>query len=199
MKKIFLTLIFASLVFSSCDSTDTDNVSTITNYPTFEYDDFVVLPLGSTFEPNAIASEGGESIPVTTSGSVNTNQVGVYDITYSAVNSDGFEGVAFQTVIIHDPNIIGTDVSGNIRDKNNNARRGVISLVEGTTSIFYSTDFGFAGNFPMYFQMNGDIISEIPQNYINSVTSVALTYDPTSLRFTTKIKPYNFGYTFEYY
>ena len=161
----------------------------------------VIVPLNGTYEPDGIATENGEEIPITIDGAedVNVNQVGIYNVTYTATNVDGFQGNASQTVIVHDPSIVGTDVSGNIRDKNNNARKGVITLVEGTTSIFYCTDFGFAGSFPVYFQMNGDIISEIPQSYINSVTSVALTYDPNLLLFTTLISPYGFSYTFEYY
>jgi hypothetical protein len=154
--------------------------------------------VGGTFSPAATASENGVDLPVTTTESVNTNIVGIYDVAYSAANSDGFVASAFQTVVVHDPSIVGTDVTGNIQDANNPARTGVISLIEGTTSIFLSSDFGFGGTFPVYFQMDGDVISEIPQTYVFGATSVALTYDPGAMIFTTSIQPYGFDYTFEY-
>lgn len=200
MKKIMLYIIIPCITvfFNSCDTDDTENVSDITNYATFEFEELVVIPLGGTFTPSASASEDGNPLDVQSSGDVNTDVVGIYDVTYSATNSDGFDANVFQTVVVHDPAIIGTDVSGSIRDTNRNERTGVISLVEGTTSIFLASDFGFGGTFPVYFQMNGDVISEIPQNYIFGASSVDLTYDPVSKKFTTLINPQGFSYEFEY-
>lgn len=200
MKKIFITLFFISgLLFVSCDNEDTANVSSVTNYATFRYEPVIVIPLGGTYTQDVAATEDGKELKLIVEGSVNTNKVGVYKMTFSATNSDGFNAFVIQEVVVHDPSIVGTDVSGNIRDKNNNARTGVISLVKGTKSIFYCTDFGFSGSFPVYFQMNGNTISEIPQSYINDVDNVDLTYDPISKQFTTSIHPQDFGYTFEYY
>ena len=195
---IYITCLMTAFVFISCDVESTDNVSFVTDYAVFEYENLVVVPLGGTFTPSAIAAEGDAQLPVSVTESVNTNAVGIYDVSYAATNSDGFEASAFQTVVVHDPNIVGTDVSGAIQDIGRPERTGVISLVEGTTSIFYCTDFGFSGSFPMYFQMDGDVISEIPQNYIFGVESVDLTYDPVAQQFTTLINPQGFDYTFEY-
>lgn len=203
MKKIIIaTFLFtaALFTFTACeDDEGTANVSRVTNYPVFTYEPLIVLPLGGTFEPAATATEGGSEIPVTTDGTVDTSTVGIYTVTYTATNVDGFSANASQTVVIHDPAIVGTDVSGRIRDKNNNSRTGVISLVPGTTSIFYVTDFGFSNAFPMYFQMNGNTPSEISQNYANDVESVSISYDPVLNQFSNLILPNNFAYTFEYY
>lgn len=196
-KNIFIISILAIFV-SSCSKESTSDVSEVTNFAIIEAEPVVVVELGGTFVPSATATENGVNVEVSVISNVNTNVVGVYDVTYVAVNTDGFEATAFQSVVVHDPSIVGTDVSGNIWDKNNNSRTGIISLVEGTTSIFYVTDFGFAGTFPMYFQMDGDVISEIPQTYALSVTSVDLGYDPSVMEFTTVIHPYGFSYTFEY-
>lgn len=201
MKKIisYIYIFCAPVLFTSCTSdNDSEGLSAVTNYATFEYEELVVVPLGGTFTPSATASEDGNSLEVNSSGTVNTEVVGIYDITYSATNSDGFDANVFQTVVVHDPTIIGTDVSGAIRDTSRNERTGVISLIEGTTSIFLASDFGFGGTFPVYFQMDGDMISEIPQNYIFGATSVDLTYDPVSKKFTTLINPQGFSYEFEY-
>ncbi|HPF97097.1 MAG: DUF5011 domain-containing protein [Flavobacteriaceae bacterium] len=200
MKRLFkhIICIMAIVAFVSCDTEETSDVSRVTTYAVFEYDPIVVIPLGGAFEPSAIATENGGELQVTTTENVNTNVVGIYDVVYSATNSDGFEANAFQTVVVHDPSIVGNDVSGAIYDVGRPERTGVISLVEGTTSIFYCTDFGFSGSFPMYFQMDGDVISEIPQNYTFDVESVDLTYDPVLLQFTTFINPQGFDYTFKY-
>ncbi|WP_418499630.1 immunoglobulin-like domain-containing protein [Flagellimonas sp.] len=188
----------AFVVAVSCHKETTEGLSLVTNYAVFEYDALVVVEVGDDYTPTVNATENGQSIAVGTSSNVDTNTVGIYGVTFSATNSDGFEASVFQTVVVHDPDIVGTDVSGDIWDKGNNSRTGVISLVEGTTSIFYATDFGFAGAFPVYFQMDGDVISEIPQTYAFDVSSVDLTYDPVTREFTTLINPQGFGYTFEY-
>lgn len=195
---IYILALMAFVATVSCHKETTEGLSLVTNYAVFEYEALVVVEVGNDYAPTANATENGQSIAVETSGNVDTNTVGIYGVTYSAINSDGFEASVFQTVVVHDPTIIGTDVSGSIWDKGNNSRTGVISLVQGTTSIFYATDFGFAGAFPMYFQMDGDVISEIPQAYPFDVSGVDLTYDPVTREFTTLIHPQGFGYTFEY-
>jgi hypothetical protein len=197
MKKIFLFICAVLLV--SCTEDDSRNVSDVTNYATFDFEPVVAIPVGGTFTPAATATEGGVDIPVEVDGTVDTSTVGAYSVTYSAVNSDGYAASVTQTVVVHDPSIVGTDVSGNYQDKNNNARKGVISLVPGTTSIFYATDFGFAGAFPIYFQMDGDTISEIEQVYPLGQESIELTYNPSTEEFGITIQPAGFSYTFEYY
>lgn len=202
MKKIISTILVAfTFLLVSCESDTTADVSRVTNYPVFTFDETVTVPLGGVYNPNVVVTEGDQEIAYTVAGDddVDVNQVGVYTVTYSATNVDGFTANAVQTVIVHDPTIVGTNVSGNIRDAGNNARTGVISLVPGTTSIFLASDFGFAGAFPVYFQMNGDVISDIHQPYINGVSNVDLTYNPITNRFTILIHPQGFGYTFEYY
>ncbi|WP_157207471.1 immunoglobulin-like domain-containing protein [Mariniflexile maritimum] len=192
-----LSILLIAFLMMSCTE-ENPIESAITNFPTFEYNSMVVISLGSNFTPVVKATENGVELPVTKTGSVDINTVGVYTMTYTATNSDGFDGSVSQTVIVHNPLIIGTDVSGDIVDANNSTRTGVITLVKGTTSIFYVTDFAFSGAFPMYFQMNGNTISEIKQVYPLGQTSVDLTYDPVTKRFTTKVNPAGFSYTFKY-
>lgn len=195
----YIIPVFLLLFLTACEQDlDTEGISKVTIFPTIEFEPLKVVALGDSFTPTAIATEGGTEIPVTIAGTVDTGTVGIYSITFSATNSDGIAGSVTQTVVVHDPTIIGTDVSGEIEDINRPTRKGTITLVEGTSSIFYATDFAFGGVFPMYFQMDGDVISEINQPYIFSVTSVDLTYDPTTKVFTTLVNPYGFGYTFQY-
>lgn len=114
MKKIFLTLaiVLSGLtLFTSCDSTDTDNVSFTTNYPVFELigDEIIVVNVGGTFEdPGVIATENSVEIPYTSSvkglfqggNAIDTNVSDIYTITYSATNQDGFIGTTTRTVIV---------------------------------------------------------------------------------------------------
>jgi hypothetical protein len=119
-------------------------------------------------------------------------------VSYSAENSDGYSGSSSQQVIVYDPSIIPTDVSGNIEDIGRPERKGVITLVAGTTNIFHCTDMGFGGVFPLYFQMDGDVMTVIPQAFLFSVTSVDASYDPVARQFSTLMNPYGFSYTFQY-
>ena len=97
------------LIFGSCNKdniTETDDqlgISKITRYPTFTMngDRYVVLKPGDNYtEAGATAKEGTADIPVTIEGSVDTNTPGVYTITYSAVNKDGFAASVMRTVVV---------------------------------------------------------------------------------------------------
>ncbi len=202
INKFLILLVSLTFIISCSSDADTFGVSRVTTYPTFNYEPIVAVPLGGTFSTDDVtAFEGSTELPVNVVGSANTNVVGAYDFTYSAQNSDGFNGVVNQTVVVYDPNGTGTNVSGKIRDVNNNSRTGVISLVPGTSNIYYCTDFGFAGAFPVYFQMNGDIPSAIPQVFhgYDPATTVDIGYNPVTKKFTVAIDPYGFSYEFEYY
>ncbi|MFI0428178.1 immunoglobulin-like domain-containing protein [Mariniflexile sp. HMF6888] len=199
MKNILKSLTCIMVLFlSSCDTETTGNVSSVTNYPVFEYNDFAVIEKGSTFSGGATATEGGADLPVTVTSNLDVDNPGVYDVTYSAVNSDGFTANVNQTVVVYDPSIIASDVTGCYHDTGRPERVGCITLVEGTTNIFLASDFGFGGTFPVYFMMDGDTILEIPQTYAFGQSSVALTYDPVDGIFTTDISPAGFSYTFQY-
>ncbi|TPE43717.1 DUF5011 domain-containing protein [Pontibacter mangrovi] len=107
----------AALVLFSCEKDDdTGSVSFVTAYPEFEMagDRYVSVVQGETFtDPGVVAREGGEEIEVTVSGEVDTSTPGVYDITYSAVNSDNFSGSTTRTVaVLAAPEQAGVDISG---------------------------------------------------------------------------------------
>jgi len=194
---IKLFSVFAILAIVSCTEEDPIE-STITNFPTFDYEQLVIVAVGDSFTPGASAMEGENEIDIVISGSVNAGQVGVYIINYSATNSDGYDGSAAQTVIVHDPSIVGTDVSGDIYDTNTPTRTGNISLVPGTTSIFYATDMGGGGILPLYFQMDGDEMYVISQPYNYSTVNGAVgTYDPIARTFDVTFST-GWNYIFAY-
>jgi hypothetical protein len=110
MKKIaILFLAFFSLLFS-CNKDKINNtadkvgISKVTYYPiiTVAGDGIMAVANGSAFtDPGATAKAGSADVPVTTSGTVNTAEDGVYTITYSAVNVDGFGVTAYRTVAVY--------------------------------------------------------------------------------------------------
>lgn len=194
--KLFSVFVL-SVMIVSCSEEDPIE-STITYFPTFEYQDLVVVELGDSFTPSANAFEGDTELEVTISGSSDTNTVGIYNYTYSATNSDGYDGVVSQVVIVHDPTIVGTDVSGDIYDTNTPTRKGSISLVAGTTSMYYCTDMGGSGILPVYFQMDGDIMTVVPQpwNY-STVNGATASYNPIDLTFDITFST-GWNYVFAY-
>lgn len=210
MKKVILNKFFAAVIMIalcavtvSCEQEgDSFDISTPTFFPTFEFPDGnrLVLTTGSSFTPSAVVTEGETELTPTIDNGVNVNVPGIYSVNYSAINSDGYPGSASQEVVVYNPAIVPTDVRGNIVDVTNASRTGVITLVPGTTNLFLASDFGFAGTFPVYFQMEGDDMTVIPQSFPSSfgVSSVEASYDPATKRFTVLILPQAFAYTFRY-
>ena len=116
MKKIlYLSILSIIALFSSCDDMGTEGISRITEFPiiTVLGDSLIFVEKGNAFSDPGATSSGGEEISVT---EVDTDQLGVYTVKYSAVNPDGIDGVSTRKVIVHDPSIVGTDVSGEIMD-----------------------------------------------------------------------------------
>ena len=124
MKK-FIPLFYSLLavLFVACNKDEIHNtedqvgISRVTHFPvlTLNGDRYMTIEEGGTFtDPGIIATEGGADIPYTTDGSVNTGEVGVYDLTYSAVNKDGFPASLTRTVIIYSTETSGAanDLSG---------------------------------------------------------------------------------------
>jgi hypothetical protein len=194
-----MALLFAAL--TSCESEgDSIGISTLTKFPTFEFPNGTtsVITTGTTFTPSVVVKEGDKELTPVISTSLNVNVPGIYNVGYTAINSDGYPGTASQQVIVYNPAIIPTDVRGNIVDANNAARKGTITLVPGTTNLFLGSDMAFGGVFPLYFQMDGNTMTVIPQSFVFGVTSVDATYNPVTKRFTVLVHPQEFAYTFKY-
>jgi len=124
MKK-FIPLFYSLLavLFFACNKDEIHNtedqvgISRVTHFPvlTLNGDRYMTIEEGGTFtDPGIIATEGGAPITYTTDGSVNTGEVGVYDLTYTAVNKDGFPASLTRTVVIYstESSAAGNDLSG---------------------------------------------------------------------------------------
>ncbi len=124
MKK-FIPLFYSLLavLFVACNKDEIHNtedqvgISRVTHFPvlTLNGDRYMTIEAGGTFtDPGIVATEGGVDIPYTTDGSVNTGEVGVYDITYTAINKDGFPASLTRTVVVYstETSAAANDLSG---------------------------------------------------------------------------------------
>lgn len=111
-KLCFLVLSLATLV--SC-SYEQEIGSTVTVYPTLTIkgEEVVTVNKGTPYvDLGATATAGTATLPITTTGSVDSNVIGVYKITYEAFNSDGFAASKIRTVIVMSPTPSAIDLTG---------------------------------------------------------------------------------------
>ena len=110
MKK-FIPLFYSLLavLFVACNKDEIHNtedqvgISRVTHFAVLQMSGpaYMSIVKGSTFtDPGVKAYEGSNEIPVTITGSVNTDETGLYVLTYSATNKDGFPATATRTVVV---------------------------------------------------------------------------------------------------
>ena len=109
----------AVLGFTSCnDDEDQFTDSRLTYYVALELngDAFVQVPIGTSYtDAGCKATMKGEDVSsrIVTTGldAIDVNKPGLYTVTYSAVNDDGFPASVSRTVAVCDPSVT-TDISG---------------------------------------------------------------------------------------
>ncbi len=182
MKKILYGLFLClSFVLSSCDETTQDN-SKVTYFVdlNIEGDATLFWPIGTPYQdPGYTAIMDGQDVSsdVKITGTVNTNEAGIYNITYSAMNADGFSSEQSRTVFVYDPTPSAMESGYYTTSKNSTrsyngaivsyGRDYAISIFQVEPGIFYTTDFlggwydqraGYGGAYAMvgYFELNED-------------------------------------------
>lgn len=103
--KISLSVCAGLLMLTSCHEITTDGVTRITYYPTLELHggEMITQPLGTAYtDPGFTATLNGEDVgpDVVVEGTVNANVAGVYSITYTYTNVDGFAATAHREVVV---------------------------------------------------------------------------------------------------
>ncbi|WP_266202896.1 immunoglobulin-like domain-containing protein [Pontibacter kalidii] len=118
LTKLFMIAILSAsaLLLSGCEKDDeTADISFVTTYPVVSLigEQWEVLQVGETFtDPGIEAFEGETAIDYTTSGTVDTSVPGVYVLTYTAVNQDGFSASTIRYVGVITPEAAAIDLSG---------------------------------------------------------------------------------------
>lgn len=177
MKKLFKTFAFLALVVGvySCDLEDPIE-SQVTEYAEFEVTggQYVYWQVGEAFvEPGVVALAGENELEVQVDGSVDVNTPGVYPLTYSAVNADGFAATTVRFVAVGDKSVaFNRDLSGTYVESR--GRENVVSQIQPG---FYLNSDTLPFNSISVFMVdlgNGQIVIPTQQSRFGSIIA-----DPT--------------------
>ena len=179
------------VVLTSCDKDEINNTedkvgrSSVTRYATFTMSgpQYVSIVKGTAYtEPGVTAKEGTQNLTVTTTGSVNKDQPGLYTLTYSATNKDGFSASVSRTVVViathENP---GVDLSGKYDYVNGGFTSTVTKVAEGV----YTTDnaWSAATTIPLVFVSLDGLTLSIPTQPTGFGTAFGTgTYNPATKR-----------------
>lgn len=140
MKKYLILLAAFVLSLTSCEK-DTEGVSKETAFATFAMkgNEFIYLIKGQAYiDPGVTAKENGTDLKVDIAGAVDVTKAGVYTLTYSAVNSDGYPGSIKRTVVVSDisAEAAANDLSGNYARSSNASVAVWTKVAPGVYSVF---------------------------------------------------------------
>lgn len=177
------------IILFSCEKPiTTDDPSFITYYVEIKLKgtEIMTVPLGSNFvDPGWIATENNIDVSdkVSVVGEVNTNKLGLYNLTYIVKNKDGFPSSTIRKVIVYDPNAPDIDISGIykskvVRTNNNETYEDLpITITKIAPGFFYISDFlggfyaqgrNYGSNYAMsgYFSINNDYTLTLVESFI---------------------------------
>jgi hypothetical protein len=148
MKNIIyiMLIVFLGIGFVSCEKdTSTEDISEVTYYVDIqlEGEHTMVVPKGSDFsDPGFVAVENDADVTsdVTVEGEVDTDQVGLYALNYTAYNGDNFATEESRTIIVYDPTAPEDDLSGSWDGNRVGLGGGVISISKLGPGIFEVSD-----------------------------------------------------------
>lgn len=217
MKKILAYLLVPVLAVAlwSCDKS-TEGLTRITYYPTLEVlgEQTVVLNVGETYTDEGCYAElNGEDVSseVIVSSNVDNTTPGIYSISYTVYNADGFSTTASRTVYVVNPNSIATIYIGESMVGSNHYTGAEIYITDNGDGTYHLDDimggFMFAGLNPGFepaydfhaevdFALNADnsvtLTSEIGSWYFGDTGDVVLglnsgAYDPATRTFTLNL------------
>lgn len=198
-KILFALLLSVSLI--SCEEEDPITSKT-TFFPTIEIQDgsYVIWERGTSFvDPGVIALENGAEINVTTLGEVDADTVGVYKLTYSATNADGFPASSDRFVlVVDDPDaILSIDISGTYaRDSDTDQLSTVTSLGNGFFEISDALPpngiraiAGVISSSELIITKQSSQFGDITADSIND-PDTSITYDATSISVNLRVGPF---------
>lgn len=140
MKKVIYSavLAMAALIMASCEK-ESEGLTRTTYYPilTLEGDQTIILDKGGSFvEPGYSANLNGEDVTdkVSVVSNIDASTSGIYSVTYSIKNEDGFASNATRKIIVLDSN---DPIEGIY-----NASAESFRLYNGAT-VYYGNEFSF--------------------------------------------------------
>lgn len=198
MKKIINIFLLFAIGFASCKKDEivqTDKQvgsSKITYYAivTVTGNQYMSIVKGGTFtDPGATATVNGKSNPVTVSGSVNTAVPGLYILTYSSTNEDGYSASQTRTVaVLPAAESATSDISGSYSYVANSAYSNTITKL--APGLYLCSNVWGASTIPALFVcVDGANINIYGQNSpFGALTATTATLSSTgSLKITVTI------------
>lgn len=197
MKKILfytLMLCLSSFALTSCnDDNDELTDAKVTYYPILEIQGkkFVEVPIGTTYtELGCKGTLRGEDCTssIVTTGSVDTNTAGLYYITYTYTNAQGYQTSTKRTVAVCDPSI-ATDIAGDYtvqsgtyrtyKDVTSEFSKFSVSIEKIAPGLFYISDlmagyygqgvgYGAQAELTGYLQLMSDNSLKLLSSYVSA-------------------------------
>jgi len=177
MRNLIYILLLSPLLFLSCRELDSEGVSKITYYPEIALsgEQWNVVMVGEAWtDPGAKATEGGAEIELAIGGDqVDTSTPGVYTITYSATNKDGFSAMERRYVGVITPYAASTDITGSY--KRTAGSQGISDVKKIKNGLYTASNVG--GTTPdiavpvTFYHFDGDKLGVPPQVVNNSLFS----------------------------
>ena len=148
------TYLLGLYILAGCHDITTEDVTFVTTFVTFEMEGKQVIshPMGASYQdPGVRAFENGVEVTskMQTSGSVNTDETGIYSISYSATNADGVPNSTSRTIVVYEPTPsimksgMYTVSSDSNRDGDNSleyANGNTVFIYQVEPGIFYISD-----------------------------------------------------------
>lgn len=195
--KISLILSIAVLAVTSCNKSSDFNyppgtvgISKIVYFPSVSIigERLTIIPQGASYtDPGVTSILNGQAVTPTISGTVDPGTPGVYVITYTASNPQGFTASDWRTVVVIGSDVAGNDFSGTYL----RAATGVTSTwTKDSTGVYTVENPGGAGvgagETVIAVNYTGSMIA-IPQQIsvdYGEVSSSSETYNATALPIT---------------
>lgn len=153
---ISLFFLFSCNKSTIVDTPEQVGISKVTYYVvlTLKGAAFQSVVIGTPYvDPGATAEENGKPTTYTTSGTVDINTEGIYTLTYTAVNKDGYpSSITRNVAVIPSAPLPGVDLSGNYANVGSAALTANISMV--APGVYFTTNcWGGASSavIPAYF------------------------------------------------
>jgi hypothetical protein len=149
----------AAIALTGCHKDSTDGLTKITYYPTITVlgDPVVVVLEGSTYtDEGCYVDLNGEDFTdqATTSSNVDASKIGIYTVTYSAVNEDGFAASASRKVYVVNPNSFASVYYGESAYGTRHYYDAPIIITQRANGTYLIDDlaggFYFYGRYPGY-------------------------------------------------
>lgn len=154
-----LLALAAPVMLTSCGDDESEGLSRITYYAILELngDANVTTQLGQAYnDPGCVATMAGEDVSdqIVTTGTVNTNALGFYNVNYSVVNPDGFAASATRTVAVVDKNNFASTYFGESLYGARHYFNAPINITQRADGTYLIDDLGggmyFYGRYPGY-------------------------------------------------